>query len=121
MVAHAPNMHENECSFNMHRSMGASVFEITCLGSGPYEEEPNMPRRPNWHIKKISIYTRHKNIMANVLTVSCLNSMNTFIRVVSARDWYRTVLTWSNLDNIFHDSCVNNNLATHCFYANNVF
>ena len=47
--------------------------------------------------------------------------MSIVIGVVSARDWEGNMLSWSNLDNVLNDLCVNNNLAAYCFYVDNVF
>ena len=79
--------------------------------------------RPNWSIKQRSVHTRHKKYHGlSVLTVSCQSGMGTVVDVVSSRDWDRTILTWSNFDNVLHYLCVNNNKNdTFCFCTDDRF
>ena len=102
--------------------MDASVFEIIRFGSGPVDEGPNQPRRTNACIKQRSIYTNHKKYHGlSALTISCHNGMNTVVGIVSARNWDETLLTWSGLDNIIYDLCIQNNIPIHCLHADNGF
>ena len=89
---------------------------ITRWGSGPDGEGENLPRTPNWLMKQKSTHSGHeKHHSLSVLTISYPNGMRTIVSVASARHWDGTILTWSNLDNVLHDLCVQNNLPIYCF------
>ena len=58
----AENLCGDQGSFNVCELIDASVFGMIRFGSGPIDEGPNQPHRPNACMKQRSACTHHKKI-----------------------------------------------------------
>ena len=86
-------MHEDQGSFNVCGLMDASIFEITCFGSGPVDEGPNQLTCPNECIKQDPAQITKKHYGLSTLTISCPNAMITAVGAVITKNWDGTILT----------------------------
>ena len=106
----------------MRGLLDVSVFEVRRLGSGPDGKGSNRPRRPNTYIKQTHVRISHKKYHGlSILTESFPRGISMNSGIVSARNWDGTILTWSDLDNVSHNSCENNNVPVCILHAENGF